>query len=332
MANLQVQKHGERWMKISVIIPAYNAEPYIAKAIESCLRQTEPPHEIIVTDDGSTDCTAEVAERYSDRVRVVRMRRNSGIAAARNLAIQAATGDWLAFLDADDWFFPQKFQLQRRCVEENPNASLVYSGHRVIHSDGSDGDDMFVPPGELHSELRYRCPFHIGSVILRRDALDAVGGFDPDLRRGEDWDLWLRIADRFSLSVFTAVPEPLVAYLERPGSLSWNTIAMYDARTAIGASRGLYRTSGIARFLLRRRIHAFINYDAAVALRQHGSQEFPKFILRSLVLWPFPNKMMPFKRYKTVLVMCLQSCGVWRNSFGPPRKLPRGRLGMDSGS
>lgn len=306
-------------VKISVIIPAFNAEPYITKAIESCLQQTEPPHEIIVSDDRSTDRTAEVAERYSGRVRVVRLEKNCGIAVARNRAVQAATGDWLAFLDADDWFFPRKLELQRRCIQENPKAALVYSGHRVIHSDGSDGDDRFVRPAELQLELRYRCPFHVGSVILRRDALDEVGGFDPDLRRGEDWDLWLRIADRFSLAAFAAVPEPLVAYLERPGSLSWNAIAMYDARVAIADSRGLYRTSGIARFLLRRRIRAFINYDSAVALREHGSQEFLKFILRSLVFWPFPNKMMPPGRYKTALIMCLQCCGIWRNTFKPKK-------------
>lgn len=306
-------------MKISVIIPAYNAEPYIARAIDSCLRQTEPPHEIVVADDGSTDRTAEIAERYAGRVRVVRLGKNCGLSIGRNRAVQASTGDWLAFLDADDWFFPRKLELQRRCIEENPNAVLVYSGHQVVFKDGSEGEEMFVPPSDLDWQLRYRCPFHVCSVLLRREACDAVGGFNPDYRRGEDWDLWLRIADRFSTAAFAAVPEPLVAYLQTPGSLSSNAAAMYEARAAVIDNRSLYRTSGIGRFLLRRRIHAFNKYDVAIALREQGSAEFLRFILASLILWPFPNKLMPLARYKTALIMCLQRYGVWPNSFRPKK-------------
>lgn len=322
-------------MKISVIIPAYNAEAYIARAIDSCLQQTEPPHEIIVADDGSTDRTAEVAERYADRVQVVKLRKNCGLPVARNRAVEASTGDWLAFLDADDWFFSRKLQLQRRYVEENPNAMLVYSGHRVVFSDGSEGDQMFIPPSDLHWQLRYRCPFHVCSVILRRDAFDVVGGFNPGYRRGEDWDLWLRIAERFTTAAFAAVPESLVAYLQTPGSLSSNALAMYEVRATIIDNRSLYRTSGIARFLLRLRIHAFNKYDAAIALREQGSAEFLGFVLTSLILWPFPNKLMPFARYKTALIMCLQQCGVWPNSFRPKKSssesAPQERR-MNSGS
>ncbi len=306
-------------MKISVIIPAYNAEPYIAQAIESCLQQTEPAEEIVVLDDGSTDRTAEVAERFSGRVRVVRLGKNSGLPTARNRAIEASTGDWLAFLDADDWFLPRKLELQRRCIQQNPNAVLVYSAFRLRFPDGSEQDGKFVPPSDLHWRLRYHCPFQPCTVMLRRDAFDTVGGFDPAYPRCEDWDLWLRIADRFSTDVFAAVPEPLAAYRQTPGSLSSSTVRMYKAKTAVIDSRSLYRTSGVSRFLLRRRIHAFNHYDAAVEFREHGSTGFLGFILTSLLLWPFPGRMMPLARYKTAAVMFMQSFGWWPNNFRPEK-------------
>ncbi|MGB0064624.1 MAG: glycosyltransferase [Terracidiphilus sp.] len=322
-------------MKISVIIPAYNAEPYLAEAIASCLEQTEPADEIVVADDGSTDRTAEIAKQFSSQVKLVRLEKNCGLPSARNRAIEASTGDWLAFLDADDWFLPRKLELQRRSIQENPNAVLVYSGFRLRFPDGSERDGEFVPPGELHWRLRYHCPFQPCSVMLRRDAFNVLGGFDPDRRRCEDWDLWLRLASRFSADAFAAVPEPLVAYRQTPGSLSSNAMRMYEAKAVIIESRSLYRTSGLNRFLLRRRLHAFNRYDAAVALREQGSAEYLNFVLSSLLLWPFPDRMLPLARYKTAAVMFLQSCRLWPNPFLPKKTslkdAARGNR-MDSGS
>lgn len=302
-------------VKISVIIPAYNAEPYIAQAIESCLQQTEPPEEIVVVDDGSTDRTAEIAERYSSAVRVIRLGKNCGLCVARNRAIEASTGDWIAFLDADDWFSLRKFELLRQCIRENPNAVLVYSGHQLAFVDGSEREGTFVPPEEMSWRIRYHCPLQICTVMLRREACDAVGGFDPLYTRVEDWDLWLRVAERFSTDSFAAIPEPLAAYRQTPGSVSSNAMGMYEGKASVIDNRSLYGTSGVARFLLRRRIHAFNNYDAAIALRERGSPKFIGFILKSLLLWPFPDRMMPIARYKTALVMCLQHCGLWPNRF-----------------
>lgn len=314
-------------MKISVIIPAYNAERYIAQAIESCLQQTQPPEEIIVADDGSTDHTAEIAERYSGAVQVIRLEKNSGPCAARNRAIEASTGDWIAFLDADDWFFSRKLELQRRCIQENPNALLVYSGHRLVFPDGTERDGIFVPPSEMYWRIRYHCALQICTVMLRRDAFDLAGGFDPVYVRVEDWDLWLRVAERFSTDVFAAIPEPLAAYRQTPGSVSSNAMGLFEGKEAVIDNRSLYRTSGVARTLLRRRIHAFNNYDVAITLREKGSAEFLGFVLTSLFLWPFPGRMMPLARYKTALVMCMQYCGLWPNRFRSAKSFLEGARG-----
>jgi len=292
-------------LRFSVIIPAYNAERYIAKAIESCLCQTYAPHEIIVIDDASTDGTAAVAESFPSPVCVIRLAENMGVAAARNRGIQASAGDWIAFLDADDWFLPEKLELQRRCALENEKAVLIYAGF-VTSLNGVESPARFVPPAALWSMLRYRCAINADTVALRRDAFDAVGGFDASLRVCEDWDLWLRIAVRYPVVLFAAIPEPLAVYRITPGSISSSAMRMFKAYLGLVEGRCLYGTSGVSRRLLRRRILSFLHYDASMALRGEESPLDLQFILKSIALWPFPWNEVPMKRYKVAAVMVKQ--------------------------
>ncbi len=114
---------------VSVVIPAYNAAKYIGRAIDSVLAQTRPADEIIVVDDGSTDNTADVAHGYGDKIRFIRQE-NAGASVARNTGIEAATSEWIAFLDADDEWLPQKLQLQTEHLRRNPN--LVWTTGNFI--------------------------------------------------------------------------------------------------------------------------------------------------------------------------------------------------------
>jgi glycosyltransferase involved in cell wall biosynthesis len=294
-------------MKISVVIPAYNAEQYIRTAIESCLSQTYAPIEIIVVDDGSTDGTAAEAESFPSPVRVVRLPQNMGLSTARNRGVQASTGDWIAFLDADDWFFPDKLEHQRRCAMENEKASLIYTGFRIIAVDGSETAGRFFSPCELLPMLRYRNRLNVSSVLMRRDIFDALGGFDPKLRAAEDWDLWLRVAARYSVEVFAAAPEPLVVYRRVPGSLGSSAMRFFHVRKSIMKSSCLFGTSGVSRVLWRRRILAFNYFDTSETLRDDGSLYYLPFMFMSFVLWPFPCIAMP-NRWKVAIVMALQTC------------------------
>jgi glycosyltransferase involved in cell wall biosynthesis len=293
-------------MKISVIIPAYNAERYIGKAIESCLGQTYAPHEIIVIDDASTDGMAAVAESFPSSVRVIRLARNMGVSVARNRGVQASTGDWIAFLDADDWFLPEKLELQRRCALKHERAVIIYTGFRILSVSGKESSGWFVPPGKLRPMLRYRCPIHLSTVALRRDAFDSVGGFDPSLWIGQDWELWLRLAARYSVELFAATPEPLAVYRRVAGSLSSSALRYLNIHLSMIDPGCLYGTSGAHRRLWRRRIEAFMHYDAALALREEGSLQDLSVILKSIALFPFPVSGMPMKRYMVAAVMAKQ--------------------------
>lgn len=300
-------------MKISVIIPAHNAEPYVAQAIESCLRQTCLPEEIIVVDDGSTDGTAEIAQSYPSPVRVLRLQENMGVSVARNEGVAAATGDWLAFLDADDQFLPDKLELQQRQIFANPVAVLIYAGFRIIGLNAIEQIGRYYPPCELEWRLRYHMCLLQSTVLLRKDAFLSIGGFDPALRAAQDWDLCLRILNRFTSEGFAAVEKPLVLYCRTPGSLSSNPMRYFNLRHGIIEKQSLHRATGISKTLLRRRIEAFNAWDTAIAVRENGSAEDISFMLKSLILWPLPGKMLRMKRYKFALVMSMQHLGLWPN-------------------
>lgn len=291
-------------MNFSVIIPAFNAEQYVAKAIESCLNQTYAPHEIIVVDDGSTDDTAKVAESFPAPVRVIRLEKNMGLPTARNRGVQASTGQWLAFLDADDWFLPEKLDRQRLCALEHEQAILIYSGF-LASVDGAESLGWFHPPEVLWPKLRYRCALVPSTVALRREAFEAVGGFDPSVRVCEDWDLWLRLVERYSPKIFAAVPEPLAVYRTTPGSISSNAMRMFKAKEGLLEGRCLNGTAGISKHLWRRKLTAFLHYDTSIALREESSPLDLAFMLKSIAAWPFLWSEMP-RRYKIAAVMAKQ--------------------------
>lgn len=171
---------------VSVIIPAYNAERHIAGAIESCLAQTFPPNEILVIDDGSVDRTSEIASAFGGKVRAIR-KPNGGPASARNLGTRMASGEWLALLDADDWWLPTKLEAQLAC-DTFPGIGLIHclADHRPEH----------LPACLTFDDLWRRNRIINSSVLIRHRAFEELGGFDeaPELISVEDYNFWLRLS------------------------------------------------------------------------------------------------------------------------------------------
>ena len=194
---------------VSAVIPAYNAEPFVREAIESVLGQTHPRVECVVVDDGSTDATADVALGFGDRVRTLRQR-NRGVSAARNAGAREARGSLLAFLDADDRWSPD---LVVRALDTlaTTGADAAVSVGQLIAVDGTPvGSWQPVAEPTLELMLRFggRLPAVASSLLIRREAYDAIGPFDERLRMSADWELLARIlASPFRLAVMN---EPLV--------------------------------------------------------------------------------------------------------------------------
>ena len=159
-------------MKISVVIPAYKAEHYLPRCLESVCQQTLQPAEVIVVDDGSPDNSGEVARKLGATVVT---RPNGGLSAARNTGIQNASGDWIALLDADDLWAPEKLEAQAAIA--GADTVLVYTGIAMFDDQGQRNISPAVSPSRAKEMLRYRNPITPSSVIARREALLQHGGF-----------------------------------------------------------------------------------------------------------------------------------------------------------
>lgn len=200
-----MKKHNES-VGVSVIIPSYNCEAYIRQTINSILDQTYRNIEILVIDDGSTDGTPDIVEKFGDKVRLIRQK-NAGVCAARNLGFRESRGKFVCFMDHDDYWFPEKISSQVFQMQENPVAGVVFNNFKLWHA----RNGAFPDPSDLTSHIDPRkkenalcgwvyhaflmdCQMLTSTAMFRREVLDINGVFDESLPYGEDWDLWLRIA------------------------------------------------------------------------------------------------------------------------------------------
>jgi glycosyltransferase involved in cell wall biosynthesis len=207
--------------RVSVVIPAYNAARTVGHALDSVLAQTFSDFEVLVIDDGSTDDTAKVVRARNDpRVRCITTA-NGGVSRARNHGIELSAAPLIAFLDADDLWFPMKLERQVETMAAHPTAGLSFTSVELV-----DGDLGHI--GVIHAENYSdfcEALLVIGNIIggsassamLRRSVLQAIGGFDPDLSQCADWDLWLRASLE---SEFVPITEVLMRYRKAPGSMS----------------------------------------------------------------------------------------------------------------
>lgn len=215
--------------KVSVIIPTYNREKYIVETLQSVFAQTFTDYEVIVIDDGSTDNTSVVLKPYLDRIIYIR-KPNGGQGSARNAGIKMAKGEYMAFLDSDDLWMPEKLELQVKYLDEHPDVGLVFTDY-VVFSEDSPSHGLSPARGEggqrrFSDELNKKCysgndlSFNILfrgnfianlTVMVRMDCFECVGYFDEsrELIGGEDYDMWLRIAIRYKLG---HIPEILAQY------------------------------------------------------------------------------------------------------------------------
>lgn len=208
---------------VSVILPTYNCGHFLPDSLGSVLSQTYNFYEIIVIDDGSTDDTKEVLNPFMQKIKYIHLEQNRGLPTARNIGIQAAQGKYIAFLDADDLWLPEKLQTDMEYFDKHPDVGMVYSKHTNIDENGvvlDEGIKKRLPSGNifirLFSEQNFIVP---SSVVVRKDVFATTGLFDEQLFNCQDWDMWLRIAFYFKVA---GINKPLVKYRHNPRSLSKN--------------------------------------------------------------------------------------------------------------
>jgi len=187
----------ERNPWVSIITPTFNRSGYLRQAIASVLAQTFTDFEIIIVDDGSTDDTSTAVASFGSEQIVYLRQQNAGRSIARNRGLAEARGQYIAFLDDDDLYLPQKLAAQASHLDNHPEIGLVAGGSQIISADGTlirDSQTLQKPPELALPGCLYACPLLTCSVLLRRNWLDALDHwFDPAMDRAEDTDLWIRL-------------------------------------------------------------------------------------------------------------------------------------------
>jgi glycosyltransferase involved in cell wall biosynthesis len=306
---------------VSVIIPSYNSAPFVGAAIESALRQTHRPREIIVVNDGSTDDTEFVLKNFADQITVVRQD-NAGLPSARNAGLRIAKGDWIAFLDADDIWHPRKVDLQLIAASKRPGLGLI--GTRTFDFPREPTPEI-TTTGEVElirlERLLVRNHFTASSVIVRSDVARRVGEFDPPLPNAEDWDYWQRAGEIASLANLLL---PLTGYRQVAGSLSRRPVAMEEGvRTVI--EKLDERNAWGERPWLRRRALAHLHLSIAHMYGEAGDERTALMRLcQSMAAcpMPLPREDVPasFARPRRAAVLMMRMLGWMPGESGTGQK------------
>ncbi len=183
---------------VSVIIPTHNRATIVPQAINSVLQQSFTDYELIVVDDASTDDTADRLQAgYGEKIKYIKKLSNAGPSAARNTGIQVARGIYIAFLDDDDEWLPEKLQLQLPIMKQNPDVGVVYCGCFLVDEGGAiAGQIKPEKRGYIFNDLLHKNYLITSAALIRKEILEKVGGFDESLAACEDWDLWIRISQQ----------------------------------------------------------------------------------------------------------------------------------------
>lgn len=216
---------------VSIIIPAYNAKRFIHETLVSVLNQSYESYEVIVVDDGSTDSTREIVSDFVKQNQKISLitKSHSGGASARNTGLEKARGKFIAFLDSDDLWYPDKLAKQVSCIEKDPSIGLVSCLAVVINEESiSTG---LLAGRKLHGNC-YKKMLDTGGicggsiVLVRRECFEKAGYFDPTLKLFQDWDMWIRLTRHFKL---VTIPEVLVGYRRSSNCISRNYRHLIDS-------------------------------------------------------------------------------------------------------
>ncbi len=252
--------------QVAVVIPTYNCARYLPRALDSVATQTYRNFQIFVIDDGSTDNTEEMVGHFSSQC-VFQKQAHAGPAAARNRGIRISSSPYIAFLDADDVWLPQKLERQIELLERRPEVGLVCSDCAVggvKDRDGSHFQGRVVSQGEVFERLVSDCFIFTPTVVLRRECLLEVGGFHEALAVSEDLNLWLKIASRWPI---TFIPEVLAVRYSRADNLSATTSSEDACANGIDALQDVLGSCP----QLNRQQRRAVKRDLAVRYYNYGS-------------------------------------------------------------
>jgi len=283
---------------VSVIIHTYNNEKFIAETVESVLNQTYKDYEIIVVDDGSEDGTRDALIPYMQKIRY-HYKENGGIASAKNAGISLSETEFVAFLDHDDLWVPDKLQLQMEHFNENPQIGLVYAKYTSFR----DGKELRTKPekgysGWIFKELLAKSFIQTSTVVVKRECLDAVGPYDETFSLGDEYDMFLRIARKFQCGF---VDKGLTRYRVHDTNASNNDF-LFDNEN-LGVYKKIYNNftdlDGVEKKILRKRIARYSMKVAEGLYSQGKLEESKEYQKEANNFLPFYKRITSNMTFKT---------------------------------
>jgi len=268
---------------ISVVIPAYNAGHTILETIASVQKQTFSDFELIVINDGSTDRTLELLSTVRDPRIKVFSDPNGGLPVARNRGISHATGEFITFLDADDLWTPDKLELQLAALQQHSEAGVAYSWTYFMDDQGKSFhvDEPIFFEGNVYAQLLLRNFLASGSnPLIRRQAIESAGEFDPTLKSAEDWDYWLRLAPCWG---FVVVPKPQIFYRQSSGAMS-SKVEVMEKYNLIVLERAFQSAPAELQSLKNQSLAAVYQYMAQLCLTRVSGSDRAKQAAQKLQL------------------------------------------------
>jgi glycosyltransferase involved in cell wall biosynthesis len=279
--------------KVSILIPCYNAEQWIAQAIESALNQTYLNKEVIVIDDGSTDNSLEIIKSFGDKIRWETIA-NKGGNATRNRLLELSTGEWLQYLDADDYLLPDKIEKQIQFLNQNSNVEVIYCPH-ITEDIGANGILQIAPEITKYSEqpdlwllaIEWHIP-QTGGMLFNKQALLDIDGWNENLRHCQDYDLYVRLLAADKKFIYFKDSGAVYRWLCSGNDIRRKLLEIYRDRLDIQQAIENYLISSDrlteirqeainqVRFEYARRIYAF-NKKWAIEIAAKIEQQDPSF-------------------------------------------------------
>ena len=270
---------------VSVVIPTFNRRDYITIALDSVLAQNYKDYEIVVIDDGSRDDTKEVLRPYQDAISYF-YQENRGISGARNRGIRESRGDYIALLDSDDYWLPEKLKRQVDRIRKEPECGMVATRCSSIAPDGTfRKKNRPGKSGWILNDIFKANFIRTSSALITRKCFDTVGLFDESLPEGEEYDLWLRIAKQYPIAF---INEPLTVYTDNPHGVSTDSLAGRLIRLKVLEKE--YLKESIPPQLYKKRMSRNYHYVGRHYLKRGKKSEGMQYLRQALSLNPLNIK------------------------------------------
>lgn len=298
-------------IQFSILIPLYNKASYIEKTLKSVLKQTFSDYEIIVINDGSTDeSVSKVLEFKDSRIQLYNQK-NQGAAVARNLGIEKAKYDYIAFLDADDLWMENHLETLKILIQDFPNAGIFASRYQLIFKEGKVTVPKFkgiatdfygIVPDYFDASLNYAVTTS-SSIVVPKSVFEEIGIFKPNITSGEDVDMWIRIATKYTVAISNKITASYNHYIQN--SLSKISILEHKIKNFNDYKLEELANSSLKKYLDLYRMEYALQYkiagSKAISKQLYDDIDKKNIKLKSKILFHFPRKvlqiLLQFKKY-----------------------------------